>query len=362
MEQALYHPELGYYSTTKRRIGRTGDFYTNVSVGAVFGEVLAAQLLQMWEILDRNIPFTIVEQGAEEGQLAFDILSAIRSQGGRSMADLNYVIVEPQPAKKQQQQIRLCEPFPKSASWVSRIADLKPISGAFISNELVDAFPVKVIEFRKGDWSELLVDAKPAGFELVSTDRVDPELRIALNRLPMPESQPYRTEISLLSEKWVSEVASKLLNGFLLTIDYGFSRDEYYKPERTEGTLTAYSQHRRIANPLADPGNIDITAHADFTLLAEAGINAGLKLSGFTDQHHFMVGAAESRLRDLEKEITLGGLSPAHSAFLAGYRSLMHPGTMGMAFKYLLMTKGVAPDKSPSGFRHSRDPYRELGV
>jgi SAM-dependent MidA family methyltransferase len=362
MEQALYHPELGYYSTTRQRIGRAGDFYTNVSVGALFGGLLASQLLEMREQLGAPMPFTIVEQGAEEGQLAADILSALRSSSAQLPADLKYIIVEPHPAKERQQRLQLCQPFNETVSWVSRVDDLKPISGVFISNELIDAFPVKVIEYRDGAWSELYVEANSTGFEFVATGRIDPSLEIVLDQIPIPESEPYRTEINLPSATWISGIAPKLVSGFLLTVDYGFSREEYYKPERTEGTLTAYSRHRRIGNPLLDPGQIDLTSQVDFTFLAEAGMQAGLTLTGFTDQHHFMVGAAEARLKNLEEEIALVGLTTAHSAFLAGYRSLMHPGTMGMAFKYLLMTKSVASNILPSGFRHARNPHRELGL
>jgi SAM-dependent MidA family methyltransferase len=362
MEQALYHPDFGYYRIPRQRIGRSGDFYTNVSVGPVFGEMLALQLLEMRERLDRGEPFTIVEQGAEEGQLASDVLSAIGSRLGHLPFDLRYMIVEPHPEKQKEQQARLRSDFGANVRWITEPAELESVSGVFISNELVDAFPVHIVEFQNDRWTEVLVDHGEGEFKFLRSDHLEPELAHALAKIPKPVNQPYRTEINLKSGQWIRSIASKLRSGFILIVDYGFSREEYYKPERSEGTLTAYSKHRRIGDPLSEPGNIDITAHVDFSGLAEAGEMAGLALSGFTDQHHFMIGAGEAKLRRLEQEVAASGLTKKHSAFLAGYRTLMHPGTMGMTFKYLLFQKGLTKAPMLSGFRYGGDPYRGLGM
>jgi len=160
--------------------------------------------------------------------------------------------------------------------------------------------------------------------------------------------------------RWIRSVSAKLEQGFVLIVDYGYARDEYYKPERTTGTLSCYSRHRRSDNPLERPGEIDITAHVDFTALAEAALQGSLKVSGYTDQHHFMVGAAESRLLAIEKAVALHGLTPDHTAFLRRYRTLMHPGTMGMAFKFLLLTKGLDGHPPLSGFKYGSDPWKSL--
>jgi SAM-dependent MidA family methyltransferase len=146
----------------------------------------------------------------------------------------------------------------------------------------------------------------------------------------------------------------------VLIVDYGFPRDEYYRPERTEGTLSCYSRHRRSYNPLERPGEIDITAHVDFTSLAEAAEKVSLRAAGYVDQHHFMVGAAESRLLALEKAIQTGGLASAGAAFLGPYRTLMHPGNIGMAFKFLLLAKGLHEPPQLSGFRYAAAPWRLL--
>jgi len=361
MEQALYHPEFGYYTSTRRRIGREGDFYTNVSVSRLYGQLLASQLIDMWKLLGMPRHFTIVEEGAEDGQLALDILLAINEESNEAAAGIRYTIVEPIFSKQEQQRARLEPHFFGRVRWLASLADMEPITGAFVSNELVDAMPVHVVEYRNGRWSELLVENSGNNFRFVPSRVKAPELAHALEILPLPPSPLYRTEVNLAANRWIQAVGTKLRNGFVLIVDYGYPRDEYYRPERIEGTLSCYSRHRRTYNPFERPGQIDITAHVDFTSLAEAAGQADLHVAGYTDQHHFMVGAAESRLRALEQAIEAqGGLTRAQSAFLGAYRTLMHPGNMGMAFKFLLLTKGLSEHALLTGFRYAPDPRKSL--
>ncbi len=360
MEQALYHPEYGYYTSTRLRIGRQGDYYTNVSVGRLYGQLLASQLIEMWKILGSPSRFTIVEEGAEDGQLAMDILSAITEESIEAAECIRYTILEPIPGKQLQQRAKLEPAFLEKMTWLTGLADLEAVTGAFISNELVDAMPVHLVVYRDDEWSELLVDISGEDFGFVGAKIEAPELLQALDKLPLPVLSPYRTEVNLAATRWIQAVSARLERGFMLIVDYGFSRGEYYKPERTEGTLTCYSRHRRSYNPLERPGEIDITAHVDFTSLAETAASASLKVAGYADQHHFMVGAAESRLLALEKAVETEGLTPAHAAFLGPYRTLMHPGTMGMAFKFLLLTKGLNGHPQLSGFKYSPTPWRSL--
>jgi SAM-dependent MidA family methyltransferase len=360
MEQALYHPEYGYYTSTRHRIGRLGDYYTNVSVGRLYGQLLASQLIEMWRILGCPSRFTIVEEGAEDGQLAIDILSALAEESIEAAECIFYTILEPIPRKQLQQRARFEPVLLDRVTWLSGLADLDGVTGAFLSNELVDAMPVHVVAYHDHQWSELLVGISGEDFAFVPAKIEAPELVQALDKIPSPGVSPYRTEVSLASRRWIQTVGARLDRGFVLIVDYGFSRDEYYKPERTEGTLSCYSRHRRSDNPLDRPGEIDITAHVDFTSLAEAAAKASLKVTGYADQHHFMVGAAESRLLALEKIVETEGLKPGRTAFLGPYRTLMHPGIMGMAFKYMLLTKGLDGHPQLSGFKYASDPSRSL--
>jgi SAM-dependent MidA family methyltransferase len=360
MEQALYHPEYGYYTSARLRIGRQGDYYTNVSVGRLYGEILASQLIEMWKLLGRPPRFTIVEEGAEDGQLAVDILSAITEESIEAAACVRYTILEPILEKQLQQQARVKPAFLEKVTWLTRLTDLENVTGAFISNELVDAMPVHLVLYRDKEWLELRVDTSEKEFCFVPAKIEAPELVQAIDKLPATIRSPYRTEVNLAAARWIQAVSTRLERGFVLIVDYGFPRDEYYQPERTEGTLSCYSRHRRSYNPLERPGEIDITAHVDFTSLAEAAEKASLQVAGYLDQHHFMVGAAESRLRALEKAVETRGWASARSAFLGTYRTLMHPGNMGMAFKFLLLTKGLQEQPQLSGFRYGSAPWRLL--
>jgi SAM-dependent MidA family methyltransferase len=360
MDQALYHPEYGYYTSPRLRIGRKGDYYTNVSVGRLYGQLLASQLIEMWKLLGSPSRFTIVEEGAEDGQLAMDILSAIREESVEADECIRYTILEPIPGKRLQQHARFEPAFLEKLTWLNGLSDLEGVTGAFISNELVDAMPVHLVVYRDAEWSELLVDVSGADFGFVPAKVTAPDLIEALDKLPLPVTSPYRTEVNLAARRWIQAVGTSLERGFVLIVDYGFPRDEYYKPERTTGTLSCYSRHRRSYNPLERPGEIDITAHVDFTSLAETAAKASLNVAGYADQHHFMVGAAESWLLALEKAVETEGLTPARAAFLGPYRTLMHPGTMGMAFKFLLLTKGLDARPLLSGFKYAADPWKSL--
>ena len=176
--------------------------------------------------------------------------------------------------------------------------------------------PVHIVVYHDGAWSELLVDISGEDFCFVPAKIEAPELVQALEKLPLPVAAPIEPKSTWQPHAGSRTVSTRLERGFVLTVDYGFPRREYYKPERTEGTLSCYSRHRRSYNPLERPGEIDITAHVDFTALAEAAAKASLTVTGYTDQHHFMVGAAESRLLALEKTVETEGLTPARAAFL----------------------------------------------
>jgi SAM-dependent MidA family methyltransferase len=360
MEQALYHAEYGYYARPGTRIGRLGDFYTNVSTGSLFGQILAVQIVEMWASLGRPVDFKIIEQGAEDGQLAIDILSAIE-EGTDPPLQCSYIIVEPFHAKQAAQRNRLERRFRTKVRWIADLDSLKAINGVFISNELLDAMPVHLLEYKQSHWYERYVTCSPKDFQFVSLPIESPEVAEAAGRLPLPPHSPYLTEINLNSRRWIKEIKSSLDQGFILIVDYGYPRNEYYKPDRTEGTLACYSRHRRSFDPLANPGEKDITAHVDFTFLAKSAEEANLHVGGYTDQHHFMVGATESYLRQVEQEIGAGGMRPRHAQFLRRWKALMHPGNMGMAFKYLLLSTDEGL-RNPSGFKYAREPRRALGL
>jgi SAM-dependent MidA family methyltransferase len=360
MELALYHPEHGYYLLPKTRTGKACDFFTNVSVGNAYGQLLADQFAAMHQILGAPSRFTILEQGAEDGQLALDILEHLNQAAPRTYSAVTYLVVEPHRPKQRAQRDRLAAFGPKVA-WASNLEEVRPFAGVAHAHELIDAFPVHLVEYQYPDgWRELGVALEGGRLAYVPLPELGPELAAQLKRIPTPPPGPaYRTEVNLAALDWARGIARVLDRGFVLVLDYGYPRDWYYAAHRRAGTLSCYRRHRRDHDPLSALGEKDITAHVDFTSLAEAGITAGLEVVGFTDQHHFMVGAAEKRLQQLS-DIAAAGPRGRDARFLRELQTLLHPAHLGTAFRYLLLTRPRLP--VPAGFKYGRDPRRELGI
>lgn len=350
MELALYHPQHGYYSSGRAGIGRRGDFFTNVSVGPVFGKLLAAQFAEIWDKLGRPRGFQIVEQGAGDGTLATDVLNALRQSWGDCLRAAEYVVVEPFPVLSGQQEAKLAS-FGKKVTWVPSIDEMQPFTGIHFSNELFDALPVRLLTLWEDDWKELFVTAGEERFRLEARDLTSPELRVAAQGHDL--RSPYQTEVSLAAPKLMQDIAGKLARGVVLAIDYGFARGEYFAPDRREGTLQVRAKHRKLDSPFEGIGHADISAHVEWTSLAEAGGSAGAKVLGFTDQHHFLTGILTGPGKGVSPEPPL----PASSRAL---QTLLHPEMLGRNFQVLGLAKNFT--ESLSGFRFARDPRPALGL
>jgi SAM-dependent MidA family methyltransferase len=341
MEQALYHPEFGYYGSGRCQIGRKGDYFTNVSVGPLFGRILAAQFAEMWEIMGQPADFTIVEQGAHHGEFASDVLTAL----GGLVGQLRYLIIEPFPVLRTHQEQALAK-FHDKVTWRRSLAELEPFSGVHFSNELIDSMPVRLIaRDADGEWREKFVTDSGNSFVFVTKPIAGEQLRAQLDKVPRIGSAPYETEVNLAAPDWIEGVAGKLRKGFILAVDYGYPRMEFYSLERNAGTLQAFARHRTLSSPLDAVGHVDITAHVDWTSVAESAEQAGLNLIGFTDQHHFMTGM-------------LTVVEPAAHERRA-LQTLMHPEFLGTRFQYLGLGRNV-PAPVLSGFRFARDPRKAL--
>lgn len=325
MEQALYHPEHGYYSSGRATIGRTGDFFTSVSIGPLFGKLVAREFLGMWNRIGNPRPFTIVEQGANTAQFAKDVLDTLLAS---PMADsLEYRIIEPFPLLRRKQQDWL-QGYPR-VSWHSDLQECGPFCGVHFSNELFDALPVHLLRFRNGGWHELYVDGD---FSLVE----GPLSSTALDCSQLPRIEGYQTEISLEAPRLTNEIAAHLSRGFVLALDYGMERESFYHPSRAAGTLSCYARHQRHDDPMQNIGEMDITTQVEFTSIIEAAQRLGLHLVEFGDQHHFMVRLGSSYFVDLPE-----GPTAEQQKELRAFQSLMHPGLMGMRFKALTLARGI---------------------
>ena len=348
MDLALYDSSVGYYASGRGRIGKRGDFFTNVSVGSVFGKVLAGQLHEMWLRMGRPTPLALVEQGANDGQLSLDILSSLDTE----MLDATeYWIVEPFPILRglQEQTLKAFE----IVRWAESLEDLPAFDGVHLSNELVDAIPFHLLRSNGQTWEELRVTARDNS--LVFTVN-EPESLIADRVRALPSRKEGTiAELRPGACTWIHALARKLRSGFVLIIDYGFSREQLLAPYRTEGTFACYRAHRRDDRPLDEPGGKDITAHVDFTALAESALDAGFQIEGYADQHHFLVGAAQDLLQRLDRPP-----DSVSQRMLRSLRTLLHPETMGTQFRYLALSRAVDTGPKLSGFRFARDAYEEL--
>jgi len=339
MELALYHPAQGYYTSDRAPVGREGDFFTNVSIGPVFGAILAGQFLEMWEVLGRPPEFRLVEQGANDGRLSSDVLKALAAT---PLAGVHLTLIEPAALLREKQADTLSG---YDVQWIESPDELPAFEGVHFSNELFDALPFDILEALGGAWHQVEVHAGEEGFFFKTSGHP-----LQDTGLP-PRPDGFRTEFRRHQRRLLETISTRLRRGFLLAIDYGMSREELLAPHRFGGTLACYSRHRRDEAPLETPGEKDITAHVDFSGLASDAASCGFQLEGYTDQHHFLVGAATGLLKSLD------GAAPTPSTLkmLRGLRTLLHPETMGTQFKSILFSKNARLAQPLSGFQHAKD-------
>jgi SAM-dependent MidA family methyltransferase len=297
MDWALYHPDYGYYNHRARQIGPTGDFFTAPHLGADFGELLAVQLVDMWERLGQPEPFTIVEMGAGQGLLAQDVLRYLQANHGDLFGQLEYIIIEKAAGLIAQQQQQLQGQFGDliSLTWrsLAAMAD-QPIVGCYFSNELVDAFAVHLVEFVQGELQEVYVTVEDDRFVETLGSISTPDLAnyfelIGVSPTGGEYPERYRTEVNLAGLDWISTVATGLAKGYVMTIDYGYPAARYYNRVRSQGTLQCYYQHSHHSDPYIYVGEQDITAHVDFTSLERQGEQVGLEKLGVTQQAMFLM-------------------------------------------------------------------------
>lgn len=341
MDLALYHPEYGYYirlssDPDHERIGWNGDYYTSADVHGALGWALARQLAQMDEILGHPSPFTVVEIGAGKGLLARDILTACADRHPDLFSRLSYVLVDRSPAHRRVQQQTLAPwiDIPGKVIWAEALASQgrESVTGVLLSNELLDAFPVHLVQVRQGLLEELYVTLAQDHFEETPGPLSTTALSDYFTRLGITLPEGTRTEVNLNAVDWMREVAGTLARGYVITIDYGHAAHDLYGPDRRRGTLLGYHRQMIAENPLIRVGEQDLTSHVDFTTLAHVGQEGGLEVTGFTNQMSFLIS--------LGVESFLESLEPGSPEFQAVVH-LMRPEGMGRTFKILVQQKDL---------------------
>ncbi|MBI4688491.1 MAG: SAM-dependent methyltransferase [Nitrospirae bacterium] len=331
METALYHPEHGYY-TSISNIGKKGDFYTSPHLHPIFGAMLSRQLQEMWRELGTPPAFHIVEMGAGMGYLAKDILGYLKGQAKDFFDCIQYTIVEISPALKAEQQ-RLLKEFNDKTCWVSGMKELSVVSGCFLTNELLDAFPVKMVEM-DDELMEVYVTVDNGELKELKLP-CSKEVKEYFKEFSIALPKGFRTEVNLKVHKWIRDVSERLKEGFLLTIDYGYSTADYYSEERNKGSLLCYYKHRINEDPYQNIGIQDITAHVNFSSLKRWGEDAGLKAIGFCSQGTFLVSLGiDEVIAELYED------SAQYASEIAKIKGLIIPGGIGETHKVMCQYKG----------------------
>lgn len=357
MDRALYDPQFGYYARSRTKIGAGGDFFTSPHLSSDFGELIAEQLAELWQVLEQPDPFTLVEMGAGQGLLAGDVLRYLQRRYPDCFAALTYLIVEKAASHVSEQQQRLQRWLDAGVrlKW-SSIEDIPPesIVGCIFSNELVDAFPVHLVTIVNHQLKEIYVRTQADRFTEVVSDISTPDLAnyfklVGINFNDYPDH--YRTEVNLAALDWIETVAAKLQRGFVLTIDYGYTASRYYNPGRSQGTLQCYFQHSHHNDPYINVGEQDITAHVDFTALQRSGERSGLETVGFVQQGLFLMALGlGDRLTQLTATETT---SPQDLQNRLRRREALHQlmNPMGLGgFGVLIQSKRVLLEKPLKGF------------
>jgi SAM-dependent MidA family methyltransferase len=339
MQQALYHPQMGYYSAGLTKFGPKGDFVTAPELTPLFGYTLAQQFKPILKAVDNP---QVLEFGAGSGRLCIDVLTRLEQLD--ALPD-EYFILEVSPNLRHRQQEAIQQDIPHLAcrvKWLSEWPSM-PLTGVVIANEVLDAMPVH--RFIRGERAllECVISVNDNG-ELVEqyTPCNDDRLLTYVEANVAKDLAPYQSEVNLFIDGWLEQCSNILGKGAMFIIDYGFPRHEFYHPDRRTGTLMCHYQHQAHSNPLAHPGEEDITAHVDFTHVAEAGVDAGFEVLGYTNQGSFLLanGILEV-LTEIDDEVERVKQNQA-------VKQLIQENEMGELFKVMALTKSL--DFSLNGF------------
>lgn len=327
MDLALYWPGGGYY-LGREPIGPTGDYYTSPLVHPAFGALLSVHLFQLWQLLDRPDPFSVVEPGAGNGLLCRDLLSYsahLPLEFGRA---LRYLCLDRRQAPGTERDLPAGAGAPRAARIAAAGLPLRGIRGCILSNEYLDSFPVHQVTVRRGSLQEVYVTLNGKTLAAEAADPSTPALAARLEGLGIALAEGQTAEINLGLDSWAKEAESALEAGLVLTIDYGHPALELYSPERRHrGTLTTYYRHIQTDAPFRHIGRQDMTAQVDFTSMASAGRRAGLPVIGLARQRDFLNCLG---LRSFQERLTSLRLSPrVLEANRAGVLDLVRPGGLG---------------------------------
>lgn len=333
LEVVLYDPSHGYYANQTRQVGRQGDFFTSVSVGPLFGEILAHRFLNWWNENGRPEQWRLLELGGHDGKLAADILGTLARISPHAWSALQYATIEPLPKLRSAQAERLAPLAADVKVCASSCALAEtPLPGVIFGNEVLDALPFHLIRYIAGNWKELFVSKDLQWISKSIQDGSPLATKLADIAQTLPNA--YQTEIRTNYGSFVKSITDCITTGLVVFIDYGFAAPEYYDIHRTEGTLRTFSQHKAADNPLDRPGEIDITAHVNFTDLALEMQKLGYQPTHFSNQGSYLTHLSAEMIRS-------GELNNAQK--IAQFKTLTHPAHLGGSFHAIEFTQHGQP-------------------
>ncbi|MBE9516895.1 MAG: SAM-dependent methyltransferase [Proteobacteria bacterium] len=329
MQLALYAPGLGYYTAGKIKFGESGDFVTAPEISPLFGQCLAQQCADALDMLGSG---DLLEAGAGSGKLACELLARLEQLD--SLPE-HYYILEVSADLRQQQQRHIAQTLPQLKDRVHWLDSLpKRFNGVIIGNEVLDAMPVERFVVTDDTIEQLHVGHEQGHF-VWRRRKAGNALADRVSALEL--SPPYISELNLNAEAWIASLADVLERGLILLIDYGFPEHEYYLDDRREGTLMCHYKHHSHDNPLVLTGLQDITAHVDFTAIAQTAVDNNLAVSGYTSQAAFLIGCGLEQLAsDLDSEDEKTRLNIAQQI-----KKLTQPSEMGELFKVIALTRDI---------------------
>jgi len=353
MQMALYEPGLGYYSAGSSKFGEQGDFVTAPEISPLFSRCIARQCQQ---VLSEISSSDIFELGPGTGTMAIDIMRELKRNN--SLPE-TYYLLEPSADLRQRQQLNIKNVIPQLEErfvWLDRLPEEK-IKGVILANEVIDAMPViRIVIDNEIEEYAVACDSganDQVRFQWVMRDidqKLKSEIQVMLDMLREPIPTPYTTEINCNIKPWLNSLNDVLEEGLILISDYGYPRQEYFHPQRHAGTLICHYRHHAHDDPFLYPGLQDITTSVDFTTVAETAVNAGLHVSGFTTQAHFLIASGlDQFVSEYETDDVVERTKMVHQV-----TKLTMPGEMGEKFKFIGLTKELDIQLCGFGFIDQR--------
>ena len=333
----MYEPGLGYYSSGSYKIGEGGDYTTAPEISKYFSKSIAMQTMRL---LDMHDSPSVIEIGAGKGTFAFEYLKALEE----TKTEIEHYYILEISADLRDRQMQLISALPEGlrnkVTWLESL-DIEPIDGIVLGNEVIDALPFKRFCFENKQLFELGVTHSDGELEVEkkeSGNKLREEIEAISVEIKRQFEDGFTSEIRLDMHKWFRSISSLIRKGSMIFIDYGYDRNDFYRPERSEGNMICHYQNQIIQDPLKNIGYQDISASVDFTQLADSAIEEGFFIDLFTTQSMFLLSEQSlSMIENIEKD-------EERIMEIQKLKQLVMPNQMGDVFKCMVLGKGISPD------------------